>query len=320
MKYLSLIIPILLTALEPTIDHAYDNAYDPLVIMSSNKEYRGSITYGTGNTEYIPIDEFVLKDKDGRIQYSTDEFGHTVVDIANNGVFVGIDFDGPVSGKGMLFFYDQKGRVTGTSDIGFLLDRKFSYNGEKYCVNDGFSGVRVFQSNGTELYSLGKANFFSISNSGAMVAAARDAQIDIYKGADMVHSIPLNSPFVRQMVFSQDDALIAFIDKKHLYCYDIEQKSMVFQYTETNDHLHFISCDISPDRTMIIAGLDEDHGRNGASRHQQGSIVLLNRNGKVMWSYQMTYASWNIHTPHVMFTGSSSFSVETVERIMEFSF
>jgi hypothetical protein len=320
MKYLLFVVPIVLIAFEPSFDNIYDNSHDPLVIMSSNKKYRGSITYGIGNTEYVPIDEFVLKDNEGHILYTTRDLDHTLVDIANNGVFVGIDFNGPISGQGMLHFYDQQGVVLATSQIGFLLDRRFSRNGERYCVNDGASGVRVFRTSGEELYNLGKGNYFSISPDGGLVAVARDVSIDVHENGSLVQNIPLSSPFVRQMVFSQDGKAIVFIDKKNLYCYDLDQGEMVFHYTEENDHLHIISCDISPDRSMVIVGLDEDPGRNSASRHQQGTIMIVDMEGIVLWSYEIPYTSWNIQTPHVAFTGTSSFSVETVESTREFSF
>lgn len=320
MKKILLFIPLLMFAFEPTLLKMHDKVNDPLAISSSDGSYIGFFEYGEGNTEFVPIAHFVLKDAHGSIVYEKQSFGHTVFDIANTGYVVGIDFDGPVSGKGILHFYTQAGRELNSYTIDFLLERSYSKNGEVYCVNDGKNGLIVFNHDGEKLYDLDKVNFFAISEDGSMIAAARDAGIDIYEHGQFIRHIALVSPFVRQMIFSSDGLELLYMDKKNIRFIDIHTGEMIFQYQESNKHLSFTSCDISGDRTLILAGLDEDKGKNTSGRHTRGKVYIFNTEGDIVWSKDISYTRWNISIPHVLFIETRSFTIETIDDILVYNY
>lgn len=313
-------IPLLIFALEPTLIRTYSRTSDPLTISSLDGNYKGRIDYGDGNTEFIPIDHFILEDSNGDLVYEKHAFGHTLLDIANTGIVVGIDFDGPVSGRATIHFYDRNGEETQSHEIGFLQDRVFSENGEIYCVNDGINGLTVFDGNGKKLYAVDRANYIAVSRNGRMIAAASDDGIDIYEDGQLVSTIPLMTPFVREMVFSDDGSHLLYIDRRNVRYLDVRTGEMVRQYREQNKHLSFISCDISPDGSLIIAGLDEDMGRNAANRHSRGVIHLISAEGKVVWSEELPYTQWNSSIPNVSFTNAMSFTIETIDDVLEFAY
>ena len=320
MKKILLFIPLLIFALEPRLVEMQDMVNDPRAISSSDGSYIGLFEYGKGNTEFVPISHFVLEDKNGNSLYEKQVFGHTLLDIANTGIVVGIDFDGPVSGKGILHFYDQHGKKINSYTIDFLLERVFSKNGEVYCVNDGNNGLIIFNRNGEKIYDLEKANFFSVSHDGSMIAAARDAGIDVYENGQFIRHIPSNSPFVRQMVFSNDGSRLLYMNKKQINCTAIKTGELIFHYQETNEHLSFTSCDISPDRSLIIAGLDRDAGKNTPDRHTHGSVYMFNDQGDIIWSKDIAYNRWNTSIPRVFFTEASSFAVETIDNKLVYNY
>lgn len=320
MKTVLLFIPLLLFALGPTLVETSAVVNDPLVISSSHGNYRGHITYDIGNSEFVPIEQFILEDNQGNLLYEKHSFGHTLVDIANTGIVVGIDFDGPVSGKGILHFYDQRGSEVNSYTIDFLLERSFSDNGNVFCVNDGSKGLIVLGINGEELYTLPKTNFYAISGDGRIIAAARDAGIDIYEEGEFVVHIPLTSPFIRQMVLSDDGSQLLFIDKRNIQLHTTRTGEMVFHYHESNKYLSFISCDISPDQSLIIAGLDEDLGRNTPNRHSRGVVYLFNSEGTITWSGGVQYDRWNSSIPRAFFKNAMSFTIETMDNVLEYTY
>ena len=320
MKKTLLFIPLLIFAFEPTLVKVHDKIDDPFAISSSNGAYRGYFEYSEGNTEFVPISRFVLKDANGNTVYEKPSFGHTLIDISNTGTVVGIDFDGPVSGKGILHFYDHAGNKINAYNIDFLLERAFSENGEVYCVNDGKNGLVVFNDNGEKLYDLAKTYFFTVSDDGGMIAIVRDGSIDIYEQGQLIRQILIASPFIRHMVFSGDGSQIIYMDKKYLVLFDISAGKIIFQYQEPNKYLSFTSCDISQDRTLVIAGFDEDKGRNMPDRHTHGSVVIFNTKGDVVWSRDVSYSRWNTSIPHVIFTQDRSFTIETMDDVFRYTF
>jgi hypothetical protein len=289
-------------------------------VYSKASLYHVSFTYDTGNSEFIPIAEFTLCDANGAIIYHKDNFGHTLFDIGDNGVVVGIDYDGPVSGKSTLHFYDVQGAETDTAEIGFLMVRSFSESGTVFCVHDGINGVRVFDDTGKELYNLGKANSYALSRDGALTALATDDQIIIFDQEHQVGRIPIGSPFIRQMIFSGDGSLFAFIDRKQLVIYSLLEKTIKLRREETTPELEYISVGISFDNSLVAVGEDEDLGRGVQDRHTRGFVNVFDLNGDVQWQTAVPYKNWNAFIPIVAFTDEQTFTVKTVENVFEYRF
>ncbi len=262
MKKIVMLVPILTMAFEPVLvsKKAYQN--EPLIIYSANKNFYALVTYGIGNSEFVPFDQFILRNKNGKTIYTKSGFNHTVVDIGDNGYVVGADFDGPISGYATLHFYNPIGVKTNTAFVGFLGPRAFSDDGSIYCVMDGINGLRVFSASGQPLYNLGLGNSFAISSNGLYIALAKDEEIILFQKDRIIGTIPIFSPFIRQMKFSKDASLLCYIDRKNVYVYRISDQQLIFNYKENRPERNLISFDINPDNTTIIAGLDEDYGRN----------------------------------------------------------
>ncbi len=307
-------------AFEPSLVSETKFSKEPNRFFSENGEFCGLVEYGTGNTEFIPITRLILQNKNGEIIYEKNNFSHTLVDIANNGAIVGIDFDGPISGRAILNFYDTKGVKLATTPVGFLLERCFSAESNIYCVNDGVNGLRVFRLNGQELYNLGKCNWFAVSRDGKMIALAQDTEIILFEHGNKVGKIPVSSPFIRQIKFSADGSLLSYIDRKNIYLNSVQESKMIFHYQEQNPKFNLISFDIAPDNSAIILGLAEDKGRGVPNRHTRGFVYLFDTNGKLQWKEEIKYSKWNVFVPEVSFTSNCSFKVITIYDIYEYQY
>jgi hypothetical protein len=320
MKAFLLLIPASIFAFQPTLIGRTKVTTGSDYQSSPNGKYRAEVEYSAGNSEYVPISRFVLRAEDGSIVYEKNDYRHTTFDIANTGAAVGIDFDGPVSGRALLNFYDPKGVRLGTASISFLNGTAFSRTGNLYCVQDGVNGLRVFSPDGTELYNLGTGNSFAVAPDGRRVALARDKDIALFQDGAEIGRIPLTSPFIRQMKFSLDGNQLGFIDRKNLYLYRVARTRQVFRYTEHNPDLNFISVDLAPDHPLIAAALDEDMGRGSPSRHSRGIVFLFDSSGRLFWQNEIRYSRWNTRTPDVFFSGDRVLSVRTLDERYDFSY
>lgn len=315
-----MILPIAVMAVEPILIGRADMVVQPMKIVSAGGEYCIVFEYGAGNTEYVTIERFTVRTRTGDPVYEKTGMKHTVLDIADNGIVVGIDFDGPISGRARLVFYDAVGNEIGTAFIGFLLERTFAGDGSVYCVNDGVEGVRVFNSNGAELYCLGAANSIACSQDGSRVAVARDDGIYLFLNGEEVNTLTVPSPFVRQMKFSPDGTLIGYITKNTFTVYDLGNNVELFRYEEAGTERHFISFDIVPHNTGFVCGLDEDGGRGVPDRHTKGYLYYLDGSGTIQWQDEMHYDKWNIHVPLVRVESEHTFMVSTVDQVYHYEY
>ena len=329
MRKFSILIPILMIftsmlmsqiKFEPSMVKQLKVSKETNKIFSRNRRFSCLIEYSLGNSEYIPINRFILKNKSGETIYEKTQLKHTLIDISNNGEIVGIDYDGPISGKAGLHFYNTEGVEIGTNSVGFLLERCFSTKSNVYCINDGNSGLRVFKLNGEELYNLGKCNWFSVSFDGNYIAVTQDTVIILFEQDNQISRIPLSSPFIRQIKFSEDGSLLGYIDRKSIYLYSILEQKIIFQYNEKNNKLKFTSFDITSDNSAIILGLAEDKGRGMPDRHTRGYVYFFDMSGELHWKGEIRFNKWNAYIPRVSFTGSCTFKVITVNDIYEYQF
>ena len=320
MKILLMILPLLSMAVEPSLTGQAAMVRDPETVVSPGGTYCLSFQYGSGNTEYVPIDRFTVLTREGEFVYEKTGIQHTVLDISDHGIVVGIDFDGPVSGRGRLVFYDAAGQETGTATIGFMLGRTFSRDGSAYCVQDGEAGLRVFDTDGTQRYCLDRGNTFAVSYDGSRVAVTRDGSIAVYHNGVHTSTIPTTSPFVRQMGFSRDNTRFGFITAKTFTVYDLTTDARVFQYEETAIDRHFISCDVLVDDAGYICGLDEDGGRGAQNRHTTGYVYHFDEHGAVLWQDTLHYDTWYIHVPRVQTENEHSFSVSTADQVYHYEY
>ena len=320
MAKILMLIPLAVMAVEPVlVGHAMKDA-EPTRVVSPGGEYSISFSYGAGNTEYVTIGQFTVRTRGDALVYTKTETEHTILDIADNGIVVGIDYDGPVSGKARLHFYNADGQELGTALIGFLLERMFAHNGSVYCVNDGMEGVRVFNCDGIELYRLGVSNKIAVSPDGSCIAVARDDGIHVYENGEETSTVVVTSPFVRQMRFSRDNSLFGCITSKTFTVYDLTNQTRLFKYHAPQADRYFISFDILPDNSGFICGLDVDGGRGVPDRHSRGYLYFIDDQGTLLWQDEMHYDKWNIHVPRVQVGDEQRFTVSTMDRVYYYEY
>jgi hypothetical protein len=317
MLVLSL-LPALAMALAPTLVSERPAGSDDLQFRSPGGSYGAKVEYAVGNTEFVPFVRFELRDRAGKTVYTKSGGQHTVLDISDNGLVVGVDFDGPVSGRAKLHFYDAQGRERGTAEVGFWNRYGFSADGSVYCVLDGKQGLRVFTSEGKELYNAGQGNRFAVSADGRQVALATDEAILLLKEGVRTASIPIASPFVRQMAFSPDGERFGYCERSTLYLHRVRDAALQFKYRPEDARLQFISLDVGNE--LAVAGLDVDGGRGKADRHRRGFVILLDSAGAPAWQQELTYTRWNIVVPDVRFGAGSTFRVRTAEAVREYRY
>jgi hypothetical protein len=312
------LIPALALALAPTLVSERPVGSDDLQFRSPDGSYGAKVEYAVGNTEFVPIDRFELRDRAGKTVYTRSGGQHTVLDISDNGLVVGADFDGPVSGRAKLHFYDAQGRERGAADVGFWDWHGFSARGSVYCVQDGKQGLRVFTSEGKELYNAGRCNRFAVSADGRRVALATDEVIVLLNDGVRTAGIPIASPFVRQMAFSPDGERFGYCERRTLRLYRVRDAALEFQYRPEDAKLQFISLDVGNE--LAVAGLDVDGGRGKTDRHRRGFVVLLDSAGAPAWRQELTYGQWNVAVPDVRFESGSMFRVRTADAVREYRY
>jgi hypothetical protein len=311
--------PVLLCSLSPVLLDEYDIPAESNTVRSSAGEFSARFEYGAGTSEFIPITRFQLFDRSGKSVYVKEDFKHTLFDVADNGLVIGIDFDGPVSGRAQLHFYDPAGRETGTAEIKFLGDRRFSRDGSVYAVLDGTGGLRLFNAAGTGLYDLGLARGFCLSSDGRAVALIRDRMIVLYQDGAETGRIAIENPFVRGLKISADGRRLGFIDRKNFYLYDFTTGQALGHYREQDPEFNFITLDMNKEG-VALAGLDRDPGRGKPGRHKRGIVYLLDEQAAVLWRETVDYESWDITLPAVEFTKDNRFQVKTDQAIREYGY
>ncbi|MEO0085048.1 MAG: hypothetical protein ABIK37_00265 [candidate division WOR-3 bacterium] len=320
MKLLSvLVVPVIVFAGVPVLSGEEPVTQRPDGFVSGQGRFVATVEFEEGNTEFVPLARFELRDEAGRLVYARSGDGHTVLDISDNGVVVGANFNGPVSGAARLVFYDPAGNPKGRAEVGFYNLRAFSADGSRFCVLDGRQGLRVFTAEGRELWNLGPGNRFAVSADGRLIALARDAEILLFSEGREAGRIPIGSPFVRQMVFSADGKRFAFIDRHRLRLLRVADAGVEFEFRPEEAGLDFISLDLSPDGGLVLAGLD--YGRRGSpDRHRRGAAVLLDGAGQVVWEQALEYEDWNIGLPAVRFDSGQAFEVRTAGKVLRWQF
>ena len=317
MLVLSL-MPALALALTATLVSERPAGADASQFRSPSGNYGAMVEYSLGNTEFVPIDRFELRNRAGKTVYAKGGGRNTVLDISDNGLVVGVDFDGPVSGAAKLHFYDAQGTERGSADIGFWNRHGFSSDGSVYCVLDGRRGLRVFTSEGKELYNAGQGNYFAVSADGRLVALADDESIRLLKDGVPISDIPLASPFVRGMAFSPDGERFGYCDRHGLYVHRVRDAVLESRYRPEDAKLRFISLDVG--NQFVLAGLDLDGGRGTANRHRRGAAVLLDVTGAPLWKQELSYKQWSFTLPKVRFGTPGTFSVRTADAVREYRY
>jgi len=320
MRKTLLFIPMIALGLQLKLVKTAPVDKDAKKISSENDQYRAVIEYDHGNFEYVPVKRFKLQNQEGRVMFELVNQAHTLFDVANSGVVVGLDFDGPVSGQAVLNFYSPTGSRLATAQIGFLGERGFCRDGSVYAVNDGHAGLRVFTAQGKELYNLGRGNWFALAGNGRRVALAQDAAILLFDDGKPAGEIALAAPFLRQMKLSDDGSVLAFADRKDIHLYRVAEAKRLFSYHEANAQLNFISLDISRDNKMVIAGIAEDKGRGAPDRNTRGFIYLFDGRGKIKSRQEIKYANWSAFIPDVSFSANQSIKVKTVDEVHEYTY
>ncbi len=310
--------PMLALALAPTLVSERPVGTDAWQFHSPSGNYSAKVEYAPGNTEFVPLARFELLDAAGKTVYARSGSGHTVLDISDNGLVVGVDFDGPASGRAKLHFYDAQGRERGTAEVGFWDRHGFSADGRVYCVLDGKRGLRVFTSEGKELYNVGRGSRFAVSADGRRVALATDDAILLSEAGNRTASIPIASPFVRKMAFSPDGQRFGYCERRSLYVYRVRDAALEYQYQPEDARLQFISLDLG--NQLALAGLDLGGGRGTADRHRRGSVVLLDSTGAPSWQQELTYKRWNTAVPEVRFGPAGMFSVKTADAVQQYRY
>ncbi|MBM3314861.1 hypothetical protein FJY71_03345 [candidate division WOR-3 bacterium] len=288
-------------------------AADAFHYHSPAREFTAVVEFEAGNTEFVPFSRFELRDAAGRTIYAKPGSGHTVLDVSDDGFAVGIDFDGPVSGRARLHFYDLQGVEQGSAEVGFLNQRTFSDDGRTYCVLDGRAGLRAFR-DGRELYALGPGHRFAVSADGSRLALAQDSVIRLFAGGREKAVITGTTPFVRQVAFSGDGERVGWVECGRLSVRRFEDGGLVFECGPPEPGMRFISLDLSADGRLVLAGLDE------GKPHRRGLVWLLDPSGAEVWRRELAYGQWNIEVPAVRFGAPGSFEVRTADRSVRYEY
>jgi len=265
---------------------------------SPNREYVAEVEYSEGNTEFVPFSRITVRGPDGEIAYTLVNTTHTVLDVADNGAMVGIDFDGPMSGAAKLHFYSPEGSALGTAEVGFLIRREFA-GGDLYYVNDGVTGVRAFDLSGRELRNLGKANYFTVASGGRAAIARDDEIVRTTDGREPI-AVPLDNPFVRGMSIA-GDGTFGYVDRFKARVFPNDVSAPLFTW-EPPEGYRLISIDVE-DGVVLVGADDHESG------HRRGAVFMLDMEGTEAGRLDLEYESWSARWPGVRLVGDGEFEV-----------
>jgi hypothetical protein len=309
---MTIIISLLALAISPVPVSRSPVTGDAGTFFAPGRGYRATVEYETRLTDFVPFSRFELRDAGDRVIYSRPGDGLTVLTVGDNGAVVGAEFDGPVSGRARLRFFDAAGVEAGRADVGFYGERAFSADGSVFVVNDGRAGVRVFSAAGRELHNLGPAHRFAVAADGRLVALAQDDNLALYRDGVEQGRARLATPFVRELRFSGDGALVGWVERHGLRVLRTADLVEVLAWRPAATDPEPVSLDLSGPGGPVLVGLGKSHGRC--------AVLLLGAGGTELWRSDTTRERWNALTPRVRFGAGRDFSVETAEDIEVFSY
>jgi len=118
-----------------------------------------------------------------------------------------------------LWFFDRNGKeiwhrsLHAVNTSGFSADNTVFFLSEK-------SGIRVYDNDGNVEHDLPPGRLFSSVNKGDLIAVVSSDTAYYYEHGELVHTIPLSSPYVWQIAFSDDHTTIEIEYVDHLEIID----------------------------------------------------------------------------------------------------
>ena len=210
--------------------------------------------------------------------------------------------------KSELDIYTDLGKLDKTLTVTYLLDVRFSPNGECLFVNSADAGLMLYDRTGNLIQNLGTAEKYCMSENSSYVALVNSEGILQFKNGVKINSIPMafdDSNSVVDMKFDPSLSRLALLCKNSLRIYRLPTLELIWDEKNQQDNRKFTSLACS-DNGLLAIGYDVSSEQNGEINHTEGGVSLFDWDGSLLWSKKFSYSNWSRDFPMVRFASDGN--------------
>ncbi|NIP42322.1 MAG: hypothetical protein GWO41_04950 [candidate division Zixibacteria bacterium] len=203
-----------------------------------------------------------------------------------------------------LNFYDESGRIVGTHKLTHYLDGRFCGDGSLFFAYSADSGLYVFSPDGDLHYRLSSGRNYAVNRNGKLVLASNGGNLNLYFQTTTTSSTSLNTSKIRNIIISDDNSRAIVMSDDNAICLSIPDLEPVWQYNPVSSYHHLSSCDYDTEtgRTAIGIAIDSGPDYPFSERYNTGKVLILDPEGEIMGSADVSYSSWSKGFPEVEFS------------------
>lgn len=204
----------------------YHNVHQDM-ITSPNEKYSISVDWDMVGIGVLKPNKVYFK-REGNYLWSKEDLPYISYFISDNGSLVGhVPWD-EAGSKGELGFIDQTGSVIRKISVEYFTGGCFSPDGSLFGAQT-IHGVLIFDSNGQEVWRLGKARKFNISHKGERIVTLFDNLIQFYWYDSLICEREMETHFIKELLLSSNGDRVAVISKRCAWIFGTQQGDLIWR-------------------------------------------------------------------------------------------
>lgn len=216
-----------------------------------------------------------------------------------------------------MFLY-HKDNPTIEHDIRFFEDILFSDDGRYFLIDSGPRGIRLFSADGTPIRTFGSQKRYAFSRNGNWLALFNQGILKVFENCKERFNLDLKQSPLNGMVIRENAKRIILAFQKKLIVLDLNDGSILWQYSSDKKGESFISVDVSPNGKFMACGININLKTQAKNSKSQGSCLLYvwDIDGQAIGSMEFKSDSCAGGLPVVKFSADkNTITVETKETL-----